>query len=126
MTGARETFDGWAVLELMGHRRLGGYVREQQFAGVAFIRIDVPGWIHTEPTGEQEERDQATQFYAPAAVYCTTPTTEEIARAIAESNRPQPVHEWEIRRRPELDLDDVDDADLVDEHLDADPEDIAF
>jgi hypothetical protein len=36
-------FREWAVLELMGHRRLGGKVSEQEIAGAAFLRIDVPG-----------------------------------------------------------------------------------
>lgn len=77
---------GWCVLELMGHRRLGGYVSEAVIAGTGLIRIDVPG------PGEK----RVTQFYSPAALYCLTPTTEELARAVAESNQPQPVHEWEL------------------------------
>lgn len=81
-----ETFDGWAILELMGHRRLAGHVREQTIAGAAFLRIDVP----SEPP--------ATQFYAPAAVYCVTPTTEELARSFAARGGPQPVHRFELPR----------------------------
>lgn len=78
------TYEGWTILELMGHRRLGGYVREQEVAGAAFLRIDVP----SEPP--------VTQFYAPAAVYAMTPTTEEIARALAARMRPAPVHAYEL------------------------------
>jgi hypothetical protein len=92
----RENFEGWAILELMGHRRLTGRVSEVEIAGSSFIRIDVPGFVHTEPTGEQEEREAATQFYSPAAVYCITPTTEEIVRATRTA--PMPVQEWELRR----------------------------
>jgi hypothetical protein len=82
----KEAFEGFCVLELMGHRRLGGYVREQEIAGSAFIRIDVPG-----PDGVV-----ATQFYAPGAVYCITPTTEPMARAVALRNQPEPVTRWEL------------------------------
>ena len=82
-----EKFGEWAILELMGHRRLGGYVTEQEIAGTAFLRIDVPG---------DDDSAAATQFYAPAAVYAITPTTEEIARAVAAHNRPEPVHRWEL------------------------------
>lgn len=125
----RDTFEGWAILELMGHRRLAGYVSEQQLAGGAFVRVDVPGRLHTEPTGDQEERDAATQFYSPAAVYCITPCAERLAREIAESARPRPVNEWDLPRRRELeasyadatgtgvdleDTDGVEDADFVD------------
>lgn len=90
-------FEGWAIVELMGHRRLAGYVTEVELAGAGMLRLDVPGFIHTETTGEQEERGQATQFYSAAALYCLTPTTEEMARRIAELSRPQPVHPWELR-----------------------------
>jgi hypothetical protein len=91
LTTAKETFEGWCVLELMGHRKLGGYVREQDVAGSAFIRIDVPG----------ESGPVATQLYAPGAVYCITPTTEEIARALAKSCRPEPVTRWELPAQTE-------------------------
>ena len=64
------TFEGWAFLELMGHRKLAGFVREQNFAGAGLIRIDVPG----------DDGNVATQFYSPSALYCLTPTTEEMAR----------------------------------------------
>lgn len=87
MTEEKTTFAGWCVLEVMGHRRLGGYVTEQQIAGAGFLRIDVPG-----PNGEPA----ATQFYPPASVYCITPTTEELARAVAIRNQPQPVQRWEL------------------------------
>lgn len=109
MPETRDTFEGWAILELMGHRRLGGHVSEETIAGAAFIRIDVPGFIHTEPTGEQEDREAATQFYSPAAVYCITPTTEAMARVAADSARVEPVQEWEARwARPQLEPAGVD------------------
>jgi hypothetical protein len=69
----------------MGHRRLGGYLREQEIAGHSFLRIDIPG-----PSGD------TTQFYQPAAVYGITPTTEAIARGLAQSQQPEPVHRWEL------------------------------
>lgn len=77
----------WCVLELMGHRRLGGYVSEATIAGAPVIRIDVPA-----VTGA----GAATQFYSPAAIYCVTPTTEAIARALAASARPTPVQRYEL------------------------------
>lgn len=88
MAETQEAFEGWVILELMGHRRLGGYVREQEIAGGAFLRIDVPG-----PNGGEVA---ATQFYAPGAVYCITPTTEAIARAVAFRSQPEPVQRWEL------------------------------
>ena len=111
----RAGFEGWAILELMGHRRLAGYVSEQEIAGSAFVRIDVPGYLHTEPTGEQEERDAASQFYAPAAVYCITPCAEQLARDVAEGSRPRPVTEWDLpRRRALVPGDTVEDGEIDD------------
>lgn len=79
-------FESWVVLELMGRRRLAGYLREIQIAGADFLRIDVPGATGT----------AATQFYAPSAVYCITPTTEATAREVAEPWRVAPVQRWEL------------------------------
>lgn len=80
------TFEHWAILELMGHRRLAGKVTESVIAGGSFIRIDVPS----------ENDTYSTQYYSPGAVYCITPTTEEIAREFAKQVQPEPVHTWEL------------------------------
>lgn len=82
-----DKFEGWAILELMGHRRLGGFVTETEMAGAGVLRIDVPG---------EGDEVYATQFYSPGSMYCLTPTTEEAARAVAVRNRPEPVHQWEL------------------------------
>lgn len=122
----RVNFAGWAILELMGHRRLGGYVTEQEIAGTASLRIDVPSgctgvaasWCprcgdctckrgdgdleQTNPRCPLHGADShhvemaATQFYSPSAVYAITPTTEEMAAAVALRNQPEPVHRWEL------------------------------
>jgi hypothetical protein len=86
-------FEGWAILELMGHRRLAGYLREQEIAGAAFLRLDVPG-----PHGSDgsDGDPSATQFYAPQAVYWITPTTEETARKVAVLGSVAPVKRWEL------------------------------
>jgi hypothetical protein len=81
--------EGWAILELMGHRRLGGYVSEVSVAGSAMVRVDIP---HPQKLGETA----ATQFYAGHAIYAITPTTEEVARAIARG-APEPVSRWDLR-----------------------------
>ena len=88
MTDEKPSFEGWAILEVeqMGRRRLGGYVAEAAVAGAGFLRIDVPG----------EEEPEATQFYSPSSVYCLTPVTEEMARAVAARSRPRPVQRWEL------------------------------
>lgn len=83
---ARDVFAEWVILEVMGHRRLAGWLTEQEIAGKGFLRLDVPG---------DDGQPAATQLYNPTSVYAITPTTEAIARAVATVNRPAPVHRWE-------------------------------
>lgn len=119
---ADETYEGWAILELMGHRRLAGYVREVELAGTGMIRLDIPkgrtvnctcGSSDPDSISHEDHRHdcalfqdedgppvdvQATQFYSPSALYCLTPTTEAIARQIAVA--PTPVHRFELPSPP--------------------------
>lgn len=53
---------------------------------MAMGRIDVPN----------EEGGFTTQFFGGSSIYRLTPTTEEIARAVALRNQPVPVHRWEL------------------------------
>ncbi|MFZ2804660.1 MAG: acetyltransferase [Patescibacteria group bacterium] len=87
-------FEGWALLELMGHRKLAGYVKPATIAGSGVIRIDVP----SDPV--------ATQFYSPAALYCLTPITEDLARKLAHRYEPSPVSHWELPASASIDDED--------------------
>ena len=82
-----QKFEGWVILEQLGHKRLGGYVREETVAGQGFLRIEIP---------DEGEKIQATQYINPSTIYAITPTTEEMARAVALRNKPQPVQRWEL------------------------------
>ena len=84
-------FEGWVILELMGHRKLAGYARAQEIAGSGFLRLDVPLVSDPDPKAMA-----ASQLYNPKAIYCLTPTTEKIARAVAASVQPAPVARWEL------------------------------
>lgn len=81
------TFAEWVILEILGHRRMAGYLTEQQIAGAGFLRLDIPGADGQAP---------ATQLYAPASIYAIHPTTEAIARHVAQTCRPAPVQRWEL------------------------------
>ena len=87
MSEQNDAFEGWAILELMGHRRLAGYVTEQEIAGAGMLRIDVPG---------EGDEVHATQFYSPSSLYCLTPVAEEVARGLAARTKPAPVRRWEL------------------------------
>ncbi len=81
------TYDGWAVVEIYGHRRTGGRVKPQALGPAVWIRIDVPnrGGRFT------------TQFYNPGSIFSLTPSGEREARAVAYANEPEPVSRWEMR-----------------------------
>ena len=82
-----KAFEEWVILELMGHRRLAGLVKEETLGAASFIRIDVP---------DGDGGFCATQYYNPAAVYCMTPTSKEMAEQVAARDRPEPVSLWEL------------------------------
>lgn len=75
-------FDQWALLELMGHRRMYGHVQEVEMFGAKMVRIDV-----YEGTAEDPGM---TQFYSGDAVYCITPASEQVCRDFAHVERPSP------------------------------------
>lgn len=85
-----EHFEGWAIVELFGHRRLGGYIRDVEVFGGVMCRIDVP----------TQEGQQVTQFYGGSAIFSLTPCSEEAARAVARFNDPAPVHRFELPPAP--------------------------
>lgn len=88
--------EGWAIVELLGHKTLAGRVSEQPIAGASLLRIDVP---------ETPEDTRWSQVYAATAaytklvgvgsIYAITPCTEEVARRAARElergNDPIPV-----------------------------------
>lgn len=78
-------YEGWAIVELMGHRRLIGKVSEATIAGTAMLRIDVL-------TSEGE----TTQFYGAGSIYCLTPTDEQTARRAASLSKVAPITVWEL------------------------------
>lgn len=89
-------YEGPAIVELMGHRRLAGHVTEAQMYGTTLLRVDVP----------QGDGSTATQFYGGSSIYALTPTTEAMVERIAATNSVRPVERWEL---PSADADDPDD-----------------
>lgn len=62
-------FEGWAVVELLGHRVRYGRVSEVTMFGEAMLRVEMP----TDPPTEE--------FYAGKALYGIKPASEERIRA---------------------------------------------
>ena len=81
------------VLELFGHQRIAGYVSEHNFAGAAYVRVDVP---------QCGDVPGFTRMFHPNAVYCFNPVDEQTMLDVASSLRVKPLTPFdlsEIRRK---------------------------
>ena len=106
------SFEGWAIVEMMGHRREIGYVKTQAFGQAVLFRVDTPELPEREfiltdpefttdidgkrqwcPAGTRVKRQAIparTCLIAPSSLYAMNPCTEEAARTAIERsvNRP--------------------------------------
>jgi len=86
MPDSEQKFESWGVVEMLGHRRIAGFITEQTIAGSALVRVDVP----------ETEKPGYTKLVGVGSIYCLTPTSEAVARAVASEleryNEPLPVH----------------------------------
>ncbi|HEU4958969.1 MAG TPA: hypothetical protein VFT56_01060 [Sphingomonas sp.] len=85
-------FSGWAILELMGHRRRAGFVEEVEIAGGKLLRVDIHG----------DDDQVVTEFYGCSSIFSLRPVAEEIARDWAKGTDLRPVRPVEYRDRPQL------------------------
>lgn len=88
---ADEQVTGWAIVELLGHRTVAGQLSVVTVADVRMLRLDIPNDA------------PFTQFYPGGSVYCLTPTTEEIARAVAARYVVNPVYRLGLPAAEEYD-----------------------
>ena len=72
-------YEGWAIVELMGHRQTAGWVTEIELAGAKMLRVDTPRPDGIEPV--------VSQIYGGAAIYCVTPCEEAVARKVLATDR---------------------------------------
>lgn len=111
-----DSFEIWAVVELMGHVRMAGKVSEEERFGAKMGRIEIP---HRETcgmcSGQTTEFLQAnkctacggrgyhdtwtTQYFAGSAIYRISPVAEELARAVAAANKAAPINPYEMPGR---------------------------
>ena len=77
-----QTAGEWAIVEIMGHKVVAGYVTKDEMFGQPMVRIDVP---------TTEAYPAFTQHYGVQAIYCVTYVSEQVARRVAESNQVNPV-----------------------------------
>jgi len=87
MSETTTAYEGWAMLELMGHRQRIGFVREVEMFGGKLLRIDIP-----------TDGGDMTEFYGCSSVYALRPLSEEVARDQAKRyGDPRPIKPVEYR-----------------------------
>ncbi len=97
----KEKLSSFAVVEMMGHRKIVGHVKESDIGVSNLIRVDVLG-----KKGEFER----TEYIGAGSIYCLTIVSEEAAKAVAASNAPEPTWAWNLPQPARL-TDGDDDAD---------------
>lgn len=92
------SFEGYAIVEIMGHQKATGYVTTQYFGGTAIFRVVQQEYPVEEITLEADQwldgerlyagskvrvsRPRAETFVAAASLYRMTPCTEQEANAM--------------------------------------------
>ena len=101
-------FEGWAVVELMGHQSEIGFVKTQAFGQAVMFRIDTPELPEREytltvpeyiahawtPAGAVVKRAASparSRLVSPGALYAINPCTEEAARTAIERSSSRPL-----------------------------------
>ena len=107
------SFEGWAVVEMMGHRKEIGFVTTQAFGAAVLFRVDTPDlperefvitspeYAHVDengrqwcPAGTKVKRAASPArscLVAPGSLYAITPCSEEAARTAIERMTPRPL-----------------------------------
>ena len=96
--------DIWACVEIFGHRKHYGRVKEIERFGCRMLRVDVPGAPAAPLLGEEQTFE--TFICGGSAIFSLTPMTEEAARKWAEAERPKPYRPLDRLPPPGLDDDD--------------------
>lgn len=108
MEQAQAKFEGFAVVELMGHQREIGFVTTEVYGQAVMFRIDTPELDDREyvlespeyidgrlaPKGTTVKRkavEARSRLVSPGALYAINPCTEEAARAAIERTTHRPL-----------------------------------
>ena len=100
-----QAFEGWAVVEVMGHRVLAGYCDHVRVAGTEMLRVVPPGKNAGDPPGDPH-------IMAAGSIFAVHPCSEVAARVAAHRPRFSEPRQLTSGYEPEPDdPDDWDDAD---------------
>src|ERR1051326_2239591 len=118
------TFEGWAIVEMMGHRKEIGFVTTQAFGQAVLFRVDTPELPEREytlespeyarhngagerwcPIGTKVKRESSPArscLVAPSSLYAINPCTEQAAMTLIGRNRSRPLIALELPEQAAL------------------------
>lgn len=135
METQQANFEGWAIVEMLGHQREIGYVTTQAFGQAVLFRVDTPELQEREfilPRPEYVTVDGGRQWcvagskvkrsgsparsrlVSPSALYALNPCTEEAAREALEHASPRPLILIEAPARAAIEAAIVEDFNCCD------------
>ena len=107
------SFEGWAIVEMMGHQTEVGFVTTQAFGQAVMFRIDTPelperefmltapewvnvgedgrSWMHEGAKVKRAASPARSRLVSPGALYAINPCTEEAARTAIEKHVHRPL-----------------------------------
>lgn len=109
MDSQQAKFDGWAIVDVLGHQRYVGYVTTEAFGAAVLFRIDVPaleerervtkrpGHVHEHgylPAGTTVKEGAVagyTKLVGTGSIYTITPCSKEAALEAVEESQPRPL-----------------------------------
>ncbi len=132
-------FDGWAIVDVMGHQRYVGYVTTEAYGAAVLFRIDVPALEPRErvtkrpghygdrylPAGATVQEGAVpgyTKLIGSGSIYMMTPCTKEAALLAVEEMQARPL--MSVSLPPDRALTGSGESTTPDEHgYEDDPDD---
>ena len=132
MSEQQSSFEGWAIVEVMGHQQHVGFVRTEAYGGTVLFRVDAPTLTEREyvlerpeyiggdwtPAGAKVRREAVpghSVLVGAGSIYRIIPCDEAAAMKAVERTRPElkvvALPEGKALPSPEADLPESDDDD---------------
>lgn len=114
-----QLLDTWAIVELFGHNKIAGYIKNQAFGTDVMVRVDVPELPEREVVIERPQyvgsdflpagskvlrgsRKGLTRFLGVKAIYAINPCDELTAMRAIEQLYPQDIKVVSIAESPKV------------------------
>ena len=84
----------WAFIEIMGHNKIAGFVKETQVAGKGFLSVRVPANKFGMYSGSEMEIPEHEKLISPDSIFSITPITQELAAKVCAEIQSVPLREY--------------------------------